>query len=179
ENVQAVWSPSGSTQIPSNAKWVNANRKSESQWQLTLPTAGLLDGQNMLLVVVQDQAGNRSDATPFFIRLHAEEALELAEANRTTLVGGRVLNRGMPFGKAKLELHRQDDAESSVLKSESRPDGSFTFENVRSGKYVLEMRGIVRGMRIERKQNIEVNAPLPLDSILFRLDQSAKSNEEK
>lgn len=183
--VEASWALDGRMDLTDDMKPVPAILRPDGRWTLTLPTAVLPLGENVLLVRAVDKAGNCSETYSVNLRMHSQAELDEMAASATSSVTGTLMFARLPqnglhvelFEAANEEEKRTDGmakestaAQTLVADTMSQADGTFRLDRVRSGKYELRVSGIVRGMKMQRTRQVVVAAPKNVAPILWRLD---------
>lgn len=185
--VEGAWSMNGQMQLSDSMKPVPAVLRPDGSWTLTLPTVGLPEGDNLVLVRANDKAGNVSESYSSLVRLITQRELDDLSARQTSTLSGSLMYVKLPQANLTVELlkmpeespeKKTDDkkepkvAEETVIASAtSAADGGFRMHEVPGGVYVLRVKGIVRGMRVEQSRPVTIEPHKRPTPIHWRLDK--------
>ena len=181
-SVEGAWSTTGELELKSTDKTTPAVYRDANRWLLTITTEGMPSGKSPLLLRATDRSGNTCQTTFVMVEMRTKEEIDTFEAAIKTQVRGQAKYGSTPLQGMKLKLAPVVDdsktpqdakplSDDPIASGVTQANGRFVLENVPSGKYALEISGIVRGMREKRTQEIVVDARgIPLD-ILLQMDK--------
>jgi hypothetical protein len=180
--VDGAWSTTGELELKTSDKAIPAVYRDADRWLLTIPTEGMPSGKSILLLRASDRAGNVGKTYPVTVDLRTQDEIIALEASIKTQIRGQAKYGSKPLQGMTLKLiavpeetkasqEAKPPVAAAIATALSQADGRFVLDGVPSGRYTLEISGIVRGMREKRTQDVVVDARgLPLE-ILLQMDK--------
>ncbi|MAI78102.1 MAG: hypothetical protein CL917_04110 [Deltaproteobacteria bacterium] len=148
QKVEAAFDAVGSGEFPSKGPVTLAQRGTQSEWDLLVPTGAEL-GERTLLVRAVDQVGNTSDPYPLRLEVLASGAAESRIQQQTVEIVGTVRFRDELISNAELSLNpvfgkAGGNPIQPVAGAKSDSKGFYSIANVPPGSYQLKIRGVIR-----------------------------------
>ncbi len=184
--VEAAWSMRGELAFAPESKRVEAQRHADGSWAVAIPTAGLLAGEQVLLVRATDHAGNVGELKAVPLTLWTATALAKRSREATTAVQGMLAYVRLPVAGMQVSLQPvatepagetpppatslQDHNLSKIAPVTSDTSGRFVFPAVQAGDYQLQIKGLYRGMNRSQTVRISVRPPQPTTLPTIRID---------
>ncbi len=167
--VEGGWSLTGDLHITESMTIVPAVFRDRNRWLLTLPTLPIPSGKSVVMIRAKDRAGNVGSPHSLVAEILTQSEIDQKNAALTTQVRGRVQFYDQPLSNLSVRLlvkPKEDEKTKPTGKESDEPaysnvttaDGKFFLDAVRSGEYILECRGVVRGMRETRQQPLSIDA---------------------